>query len=601
VSAALEEVSFYSQHTVLDPTRRAYLGGELAVTGVVRMAAEAGRVAVDIETAGLGDLAFTVKAIIISNHARSYVLDGSDPRHRMAARDAMAAATTLVFHNSAFDVPPLVSCQAMCLADIDKVDDTLIYARMALTAFGDGRKLTDLEQRYLVHTGILRAGSKDRFAAWAKANGMAKGDAFARLSYGDPIYMMYAGWDAILTHLAWDPVQAHAMAQLTHHPFGRYGADTAMARELLDREQRVNRIMLKRSARGIAIDDDRIAREQDRLAQERNAHDDVLKEHGITDPSNREQLGAVLEAVLPNDYPHTPTGKVSTAAANLAKIDHPAVHAFVAYDELRRLHVYLEQARLVARATDGRIHPQVNVHHARTGRTSYSNPALQQFTEDARRALVSDPGREWTSIDWTAIEPIIAANLSQDTGPIAIYESGGDVYQGAAETADVVRKVAKVVVLAMLYGEGLRSLAHDLATDLDGARTVRTRIASAMPRSDRLVRWAPEWAAGTGKTWTLSGRIIDVDRDRAYKAANYLVQGSAYDVLAEAMVRVDEAGLADAIQLTLHDEMIVDTEAATDIRRIMEQPPPRLVELAGRTPILRTDRADLGPRWETPE
>jgi DNA polymerase-1 len=161
--------------------------------------------------------------------------------------------------------------------------------------------------------------------------------------------------------------------------------------------------------------------------------------------------------------------------------------------------------------------------------------------------------------------------------------------------------VAKVVVLAMLYGEGLRSLAHDLATDLDGARTVRTRIASAMPRSDRLVRWAPEWAAGTGKTWTLSGRIIDVDRDRAYKAANYLVQGSAYDVLAEAMVRVDEAGLADAIQLTLHDEMIVDTEAATDIRRIMEQPPPRLVELAGRTPILRTDRADLGPRWETPE
>ena len=601
MSTAVDEVSFYSQHTVLDPTRRAYIGGELAVTSVVRMAAESGRVAVDIETAGLGDLAFTVKAIIIANRSRSYVLDGADPRHRAAAREAMEAATKLVFHNSSFDVPPLVSCGAMALADIDKVDDTLIYARMALTAFGDGRKLTDLEQRYLVSTGILRSGSKDRFAAWAKANGMAKGDAFAKLSYGDPIYMMYAGWDAILTHMAWDPVQAHAMIQLTNHPFGRYGADTETAVALLEREQRVNRIMLKRSARGIAIDDDRIAREQDRLARERNVHADVLTEHGITDPSNREQLGAVLEAVLPNDYPHTPTGKVSTSAANLVLIDHPAVTAFIGYDELRRLHTYLEQARLVAQATDGRIHPQVNVHHARTGRTSYSNPALQQFTEEARRALVADPGINWTSLDWTAIEPIVAANMSQDTKPIEVYESGGDVYQVAAETAEVTRKVAKVLVLAGLYGEGLRSLAHDLDTDLAAARTLRTRVASSMPRSDRLVRWAPEWAAGTGKTWTLSGRIIDVDRDRAYKASNYLVQGSAYDILAEATVRVDEAGLGDAIQLTLHDEMIVDTEAATEIRQIMEQPPPRMVELAGRVPILRTDRADLGPRWETPE
>jgi DNA polymerase I len=33
------------------------------------------------------------------------------------------------------------------------------------------------------------------------------------------------------------------------------------------------------------------------------------------------------------------------------------------------------------------------------------------------------------------------------------------------------------------------------------------------------------------------------------------------------------------------------------VQRIMQTPPERLIELAGRTPILRTDRADMGERW----
>lgn len=82
-----------------------------------------------------------------------------------------------------------------------------------------------------------------------------------------------------------------------------------------------------------------------------------------------------------------------------------------------------------------------------------------------------------------------------------------------------------------------------------------------------------------------------------HKAVNYFVQGSAYDLLAETLIRVDEAGLSDAVYLAMHDELVVSTSAAHDVEQIMRTPPERLVWMAGRVPVLRTDRADLGERW----
>jgi DNA polymerase-1 len=50
----------------------------------------------------------------------------------------------------------------------------------------------------------------------------------------------------------------------------------------------------------------------------------------------------------------------------------------------------------------------------------------------------------------------------------------------------------------------------------------------------------------------------------------------------------------------MHDEIVCSTDAAHDVRKIMEQPPERLIQIAGRVPVLRTDKADLGERWAAP-
>lgn len=593
------QVNFYSQHTEQDPTRRSYSIGEQAAAWAVLMARKAGTVAVDIETMGLNEKAFKVKVMILSTDRHACVLDARSKPHCAAFREALRTAKRLVFHNSSFDVPPLVVAGLMDLDDIDKVFDTLVCARMALTGFAARRGLGDLEKRYL--GGQLRSETKDRFGSWAKVNGLSKGDAFAVAGYDHPVYQMYAGWDGVLTAMIEPHVVADARKQLTDHPFGRYGADSETADYLIEREQRVNRVMLRRSARGLTVDPDRLDAEQDRLRMHMNGFADQLVEFGVKDPSNRNQLAKVLEdaGTLGEDYPRTATGKVSTAKEHLDAVAHAAAVAFREHDQHRRLFTYLEHARLVAERTDGKIHPQVNVLHARTGRMSYSNPELHQFLPDARTVIRRDDGhRGLVSIDWSSIEPVTVANLAGDLGPIERFEAGEKLYDVVSASAGVAYKTAKVVLLAALYGQGIRSLAARLGTAPDEAKALQSQVFEAMPRTRRLVGWSAAWSEEVGKTWTVSGRIVDVDRDAGYKGTNYTVQGSAYDVLAETVVAIEAAGLSDALYLTMHDECIVAEEAAHDVRRIMQTPPDRLCELSGRVPKLRTDAAYLGSWWD---
>lgn len=595
-----DQINYYSQHTAKDPTRRSYVVGETAARQVVRAAREADAIAVDIETAGLGEKAFQVKCLIIATPRRAYVLDAANEVHCRAFRDALRDAKKLIFHNSAYDVPPLYCAGLMSLDDIAKVFDTLVCARMALTGFGARRGLDNLEKRYL--SGVLRGQSKDGFGEWAKVNGLSKGKAFEVATYDHPVYQMYAGWDAILTAMIEPFVYDDAIAQLTNHPFGRYGADAETARCLIEREQRVNRVMLRRSARGLAVDPDRLESEQDRLRSSMNALADALAEAGIKDPSNRNQLAAVLDdlGAFPEDYPRTKTLKISTAKENLETVDHELARTFREHDQHRRLFTYMEHARLVAKYTDGRVHPQVNVLHARTGRMSYSNPELHQFVADARTIFVRDDEHSGlVSIDWASIEPVTIANLAGDIGPIERFEQSGEkFYKVIQDAAGVDYKTSKVVLLAALYGQQIRSLSGRLGTTLDEAKVLQAKVFGPLPMTRRFCGWSAAWSEEVGKTWTVSGRIVDVDRDAGYKGTNYSVQGSAYDILAETIVGIDDEGLADHLYLTMHDECVISEEAAPDVRRIMETPPPRLIELAERDVKLRTDAAFLGDRWD---
>jgi hypothetical protein len=140
------------------------------------------------------------------------------------------------------------------------------------------------------------------------------------------------------------------------------------------------------------------------------------------------------------------------------------------------------------------------------------------------------------------------------------------------------------VLLGTLYGLGHGKLCRDLGVDDKAGYAIREAVFEPIPRAAQLVERTKTIGKVHGCIFTVSGRIVPVDRQASYRATNYLVQGSAYDVLAEAMYAAEQAGLGDAIYWGMHDELVVSQSAAHDIERIMETPPDRLVEAAGRVP-----------------
>ena len=228
---------------------------------------------------------------------------------------------------------------------------------------------------------------------------------------------------------------------------------------------------------------------------------------------------------------------------------------------------------------------------------SYSSPELQQFPAEAR-AVITDDGQGLTSIDWSQIEPVTMALMARDDEFLAPFEAGADLYEPIMRSCGIDRPTAKVVLLATMYGQGTPKLAITIGHTEESAAQIKRQMFNAMRRCERWMARVQEIAATHGRVVTAAGRILPVDEGGIFKAVNYVVQGSAYDVLAHTIVTMEERGLGDHLQLALHDELVVDTAVAPEVQQIMLTPPPFLVEWAGRTPVLRTDTADMGNSWK---
>jgi DNA polymerase-1 len=210
-----------------------------------------------------------------------------------------------------------------------------------------------------------------------------------------------------------------------------------------------------------------------------------------------------------------------------------------------------------------------------------------------------------TSLDWASIEPVFFGNAVGETDLITSFEAGEDLYLPVAQAAGVPRKTAKVVLLAQLYGQSVPSLAGALGRTEDDTAEIVDAVMSRMPRIKYVSQRIKRACNAIGLVQTLSGRVLPISLDpRAegkrylgYLGVNYYVQGSCYDLLSEALYEMHQRGLDDALGMAVHDELVVATEAADEIERIMMTPPAALIELAGRVPALRTGRIDMGHHW----
>lgn len=557
--------------------------------------------ATDIETPGL-DRNFEINCVTmaweVQGVTHSILLDPRRvPGHDLLVVDMYKKATGIILHNSAFDIPALFHEGLIDRQGMNKVIDTLVLARFGFPDPMMSKSLAALSKAYL---GMEDSAEGMKLAF--KAAGFKTIQAgYEGMDIDSPIYRQGAMLDTVATLRLQPLLREHCWAMSQNHPFEVLGATSlGEAEALLERQETVHRVMLRRTAAGINVDMDYLNVYAEKVDTERVLAEAELAAHGLEGGVGKgKKLVEYLESIgeLPSGWPRTPTGGLKATKELLEAFDHPLCRAQRKIAEIEKVTGYIEKVALQAAVT-GRCHPQVGVLAASaTGRMSYNSPPLQQFNKDARAVLIADDGRALTSIDWSQIEPITMGILAQDEQFLAPYEAGEDLYAPLMLAAGIVRDMAKVGLLADMYGQGELGMAARLGLSIEQAGQMRRQIRAAMPRCTRWMAKVQSIAADYGKVITGGGRILPVDNGGIFKAVNYIVQGTAYDVLAHTIVEMERAGIGDDIYLAMHDEVIVDTEVAEEVQRIMSTPPPFFEYYLGRTPIIRTDRADMGRAW----
>jgi len=199
------------------------------------------------------------------------------------------------------------------------------------------------------------------------------------------------------------------------------------------------------------------------------------------------------------------------------------------------------------------------------GRMTAQN-GLHNLPTPLRPAIAAHPGYVFVRSDLGQIEPRVLAAVSGDR-QFARATQADDLYAPVAAALDVERPVAKIAVLAAMYGQ-TSGAAGEALKDLE--RTYPTAMA--------FLRRAYELGVAAQAVRTYGGRLVPMWTDpadppsdaiaamtaaRGRFARNAVIQGAAAELFKAwaATVRVTTRHLGARIVLCLHDELLVHVPA----------------------------------------
>ena len=267
--------------------------------------------------------------------------------------------------------------------------------------------------------------------------------------------------------------------------------------------------------------------------------------------------------------------------------DHPIARKIIEHRSLTKLKgTYLDQFPLLCDPKTGRLHTCYQQVVAATGRLSSTEPNLQNIpirTElgaKIRRAFIAPPGHVLIAADYSQIELRVMAHLSGDPLLCTSFASGEDVHERTAiemfgpvegKTSDK-RRAAKMINYGIIYGLSDFGLASRLSIE---RKLAKLYIEEYFARYQGVKDFMEELvlrARRDGGARTLLGRFRPLPdlhtrnyAMRAYAeriAKNTPIQGTAADILKQAMIDVQAALRADQpstrMLLTVHDELVLE-------------------------------------------
>ncbi|UIW13523.1 DNA polymerase I [Arthrobacter phage Lizalica] len=548
----------------------------------------------DTETTGLGiyERTFKTRLVQIGNAVEAWVL-----RVDLFA-DAIVKALRqnrhFVVHNAAYDLQVIDRTLGVKIEElVSRVFDTRIFAHLLDPRMraegGAGLRLKELSEIYVddaapdTEKGLAAVFHTIKHPTTGKP--CTKDNGWAYVPIDNETYVRYAGLDVILvTRLFYE--LAPLIKELGLNPLSKF-------------EHHLQGLLCIMQRKGMKLDVDYIKQLRLDLMKEHEEFALIAKRYGVENINSTDQVAAALLGMGETLTEKTDSGKwkVDKAVLSLladldrewerieARDPNPLADAVMRAKRASKWQTSYVDAFLDYRDEDDRLHPMIGGLQARTARMSVSRPPLQQLPSGdskIRRAVVADPGHLMISSDYDQIELRVLAALADVKAMKYAVENGIDLHDYTAKLiwgdafTKFQRKLGKGIGFGKVYGGGADTLSRQTGAPLDavkGAIADYDRVYPEIKRYSKRLQSRAEF--GKKEVVTVSGRHLPLDRDRLYSATNYVIQSTARDVLAQAIVDLFDAGLGDYLLLPIHDELLAQApekeapEVAAEIGRIM--------------------------------
>jgi len=407
--------------------------------------------------------------------------------------------------------------------------------------------------------------------------------------------------------------------------------------------------LIEMTWRGVRVDQDRVEQTRNSLVKRERQ---VMKE--IKKVAGRDvEIWAAQSLVKAFDkvglqYPKTEKGAPSFTKLFLQENNHPLAQLIVEARNLNKTTGTFLQTIMKHCHADGRIHSHINQIRSDdggtvSGRLSMNSPNLQQIPARdpeigpmIRSLFLPEEGEQWAAIDFSQQEPRILVHYAHVYGQsrnlplegasdfVQAYndDPNTDFHTMVAEMANIPRKQAKVVNLAMMYGMGVGKLSEQLDISMDDAKSLINQyhkrvpfvkglmngvmnrlndksssgsIRSILGRKCRFDRWEPDtFAMNKALPYQEAvqeyGATTRLKRAYTYKALNRLIQASAADMTKQAMVNLYKEGLVPLTQI--HDEIAMSVKNKEQAKYIAD-----IMTSAVPLEVPNVCDVEIGPSW----
>ncbi len=221
-----------------------------------------------------------------------------------------------------------------------------------------------------------------------------------------------------------------------------------------------------------------------------------------------------------------------------------------------------------------------------TGKEKY-NDEVENLVS-ARRLFIPRDGSQLFSVDVKQMEVAVLCYYGKEE--LLLNEMSGGNFdfhdfitieafgiKPGAPNFSFFREISKGITFGVVYGMGDYSLSVNLGKTLSEARKFKDKYLKRIPKAHKWMEDIKNTVSQGNPIYNDYGRKYVISPEMAYRAVNYMVQGTAGEIIKEVMINMDKflENKKSKILIQIHDELlfeIYDDERylLSDIVKIMK-------------------------------